>query len=68
MIVKKAYPGDSWKTKVRKMSDSQVFAIYSNLTSNKIKKPKPTAKVEDEIERGVLFMQLTGEQLHLSGF
>lgn len=26
-----AYPGDSWKYKVKKMSDSQVTAVYLRL-------------------------------------
>lgn len=32
-LVKGAYPGKTWATKVDKMSDSQVFAVYARLKS-----------------------------------
>lgn len=31
--VEKAYPGDKWKEKVRKMSDSQVLAVFQRLSA-----------------------------------
>lgn len=34
------YPGYSWKEKVRKMSDAQVFAIYKRMEEQKAKGEK----------------------------
>lgn len=47
-----AYPGDSWKTRAKKMSEKQVIAIYHsflrndifNLLRNQTKKEEPTYK------------------------
>lgn len=37
-IISKAYPGDSWPEKVKKMSDAQVHSIYMRLLyKNKLK-------------------------------
>lgn len=53
-IVERAYPGDKWKRRVRKMSNSQVYAVYKRLEEQqpwRIQKPyKPkveTFVVED---------------------
>lgn len=43
--VSNAYEGDEWKTKVSKMSDGQVIAIYHSLLGRKKKHP-PKEKEE----------------------
>ena len=37
------YPYDGWKKKVRRMSDSQVLAIFMK----RLNEPKPKEKIED---------------------
>lgn len=34
--IAKVYPGDSWKTRVKKMSEKQVIAIYHSFLRNDI--------------------------------
>lgn len=42
------YPGPKWKKKVRKMSDAQIFAIWTREHNKNAKpKPKPKEKPDD---------------------
>lgn len=47
MFVESLYPGPRWRTKVSKMSDSQVLAIYFKEKNKDRKKPKK--EKEDDI-------------------
>lgn len=54
----KAYPGDSWKEKVKNMSTAQVIAIYHTLLRNR-KFEKPIITMPKDIGRSEAYKQLS---------
>ena len=54
-FITKAYPGDGWMSKVKRMPDNQIVAIYYNILSRK----EVSVTVNDNEDLGKKVQQLS---------
>lgn len=51
-FISKAYPGQEWKNRVKKMGEAQIIAVYYNLVNRESPLLQKAAKIGLDLARG----------------